>query len=109
MKVAAALPTGPVYLSLPSDLLGQAIDTALPAAERFKVVPRMAADPQALQDAARLLATAKRPVIVAGSGVARAAATQELIELAERVAAPVVMEPRYSFLVFRRRILTVFR
>ncbi len=100
LKVAAAPPTGPVYLSLPSDLLGQLIDAELPAAERFKVVPRMAPDPQALQDAARLLASAKRPVIVAGSAIARAGATDELIELAERVAAPVVMEPRYSFLSF---------
>jgi benzoylformate decarboxylase len=100
LKVAAALPTGPVYLSLPSDLLGQPIDAVIPAAERFHVVSRMAADPQALQEAAQLLATAKRPVIVAGSGIARAGATQELIELAERVAAPVVMEPRYSFLSF---------
>jgi benzoylformate decarboxylase len=99
-KVAAAPPTGPVYLSLPSDLLGQSIDAAIPAAERYHVVSRMAADPHALQEAAGLLTGAKRPVIVAGSGVARAGAMEELIELAERVAAPVVMEPRYSFLSF---------
>jgi benzoylformate decarboxylase len=60
----------------------------------------MAADPQALREAAKLLAAAKRPLIVAGSGVARAGATLELTELAERLAAPVVMEPRYSFLSF---------
>jgi benzoylformate decarboxylase len=100
LKVAAAPPSGPVYLSLPSDLLGQPIDTALPAAERFHVVPRMAPDAEALNDAAALLSAARRPLIVAGSGVARAGATQELIELADRLVAPVVMEPRYSFLSF---------
>ncbi len=99
-KVAGAPPSGPVYLSLPSDLLGQPIDAAIPAAERYRVVPRLAADPEALRDAAELLAGAKRPVIVAGSGVARAGAVDELIKLAEAVAAPVVMEPRYSFLSF---------
>ncbi len=99
-KVAAAPPSGPVYLSLPSDLLGQPIDAAVPDAGRSRVVPRMAADPEALRDAAALLAAAKRPVIVAGSGVARAGAVEELIKLAESVAAPVVMEPRYSFLSF---------
>jgi benzoylformate decarboxylase len=100
LKVAAAPPTGPVYLSLPSDLLGQSIDAPVPAAERYHVVSRMAPDARALREAAGFLAGAKRPVIVAGSGVARAGATEELIELAERVAAPVVMEPRYSFLSF---------
>lgn len=100
LKVAAAPPMGPVYISLPSDLLGQTIDAVIPTAERFRVVPRMAADPQALKGAAKLLSAAQRPLIVAGSGVARAGATPELIDLAERVAAPVVMEPRYSFLSF---------
>jgi benzoylformate decarboxylase len=99
-KVAAAPPAGPVYLSLPSDLLGESIDAVIPEAERFRVVPRIAADPDALRNAAGLLAGAKRPVIVAGSGVARAGASEELIKLAELVAAPVVMEPRYSFLSF---------
>jgi benzoylformate decarboxylase len=100
LKVAAAPPTGPVYLSLPSDLLGQSIEAPIPAAQRFHVVSRLAPDPGALQDAAKLLAAAKRPLIVAGSGVARSGAGQELIEIAERVVAPVVMEPRYSFLSF---------
>jgi len=63
-------------------------------------VPRIAGDPEALAEAAKLLAQAKRPVIVAGSGVAKSGATEELIKFAEMVAAPVVMEPRYSFLAF---------
>jgi len=71
-----------------------------PETERFRIVPRMAGDPEALEDAARLLAEAKRPLIIAGSGVATAGATEELIKLAEMVAVPVVMEPRYSFLSF---------
>ena len=100
LKFAAAPPMGPVYLSLPSDLLGQSVDAVIPAAERFRVAPRLAADPQALKDAAKLLSAAQRPLIIAGSGVARAGGTPELIELAERLAAPVVMEPRYSFLSF---------
>ena len=61
---------------------------------------RMAGDPDALKDAAKLLAQARRPLIVAGSGVAKAGAIEELVKLAELVAAPVVMEPRYSFLSF---------
>jgi benzoylformate decarboxylase len=99
-KVAAAPPTGPVYLSLPSNLLGESINIHIPAAERFRVLPRIGADEEALNECARLLAAAKRPLIVAGSGIARAGATEELVQFAEMVAAPVVMEPRYSFLSF---------
>jgi len=99
-KVASTPPTGPVYLSLPSNLLGESISVQNPDVERSRIVPRMAGDLDALKDAAKLLAQAKRPLIVAGSGVAKAGAIEELVKLAELVAAPVVMEPRYSFLSF---------
>jgi benzoylformate decarboxylase len=99
-KVAATPPTGPVYLSLPSNLLGEPINVKTPDAERSRIVPRMPGDPEALKEAARMLADAKRPLIVAGSGIAKAGANEELVKLAEKVAAPVVMEPRYSFLSF---------
>jgi benzoylformate decarboxylase len=99
-KVAATPPTGPVYLSLPSNLLGEPINVRNPEAERSRVIPRMPGDPEAMKDAARLLAEARRPLIIAGSGIAKTGATEELIRLAEMVAAPVVMEPRYSFLSF---------
>jgi benzoylformate decarboxylase len=99
-KVASTPPTGPVYLALPSNLLGETISTANPEADRSRVVPRIAGDPEALAEAAKLLAQAKRPLIVAGSGVAKGGATEELIKFAEMIAAPVVMEPRYSFLAF---------
>jgi benzoylformate decarboxylase len=99
-KVAATPPSGPVYLSLPSNLLGELVSIANPAAKRSRIVPRVAGDPEALNDAARLLAESKRPLIVAGSAIAKAGAIEELIKLAEMVAAPVVMEPRYSFLSF---------
>jgi len=99
-KVAATPPTGPVYLALPSNLLGEPISMENPVAERSRVSPRIGADPEALKEAAQLLAAAKRPVIVAGSGIAKSGATEELIKFAETVGAPVVMEPRYSFLSF---------
>lgn len=99
-KVAATPPTGPVYLALPSNLLGEPISMENPLAERSRVIPRIGGDPEALKEAAQLLAAAKRPVIVAGSGIAKSGATEELIKFAETVGAPVVMEPRYSFLSF---------
>jgi benzoylformate decarboxylase len=89
-----------VYLALPSNLLGETINVANPEAERSKIAPRIAGDPEALAEAAKLLAQARRPLIVAGSGVAKSGGIDELIKFAELVGAPVVMEPRYSFLSF---------
>src|SRR5262245_41566236 len=103
-KVASSPPSGPVYLALPSNLLGEPITVANPEAERSQVSPRIAGDPDAFIEAAKLIAYAKRPLIVAGSAIAKAGAQNraidDLIKLAEMVAAPVVMEPRYSFLSF---------
>ena len=99
-KVAATPPSGPVYLSLPSNLLGESVAVKNPDAARSRIVPRTPGDPEAMREAARMLAESKRPLIVAGSGIAKANANEELIRLAELVAAPVVMEPRYSFLSF---------
>ena len=99
-KVASSPPTGPVYLALPSNLLGEPISVANPEAERSRVSPHIAGDPDAFAEAAKLLAHAKRPLIVAGSAIAKAGVTEQLVNFAEMVAAPVVMEPRYSFLSF---------
>jgi len=99
-KVASSAPTGPVYLALPSNLLGESISVENPDAERSRVSPRIAGDPDAFVSAAKMVAHAKRPLIVAGSAIAKAGAIEEVIKFAEMVAAPVVMEPRYSFLSF---------
>src|SRR5262252_1797441 len=99
-KVASAPPTGPVYLALPSNLLGEPINSENPDAERSRVSARIGGDSEALAEAAKLLANAKRPLVVAGSAIVKAGAIEELIQFAEMVSAPVVMEPRYSFLSF---------
>jgi len=99
-KVASTPPKGPVYLSLPSNLLAEPVVGEVAKAKRSRILPRIAGYPEGIKEAASLLADARRPLIVAGSGVATAGATEELIRLAEMVVAPVVMEPRYSFLSF---------
>src|SRR5919109_3607998 len=81
-KVASTPPKGPVYLSLPSNLLGEPVSVENPDPDRFRVIPRIGGDAEALKDAARMLAEAKRPLIIAGSGVATAGASEELIKLA---------------------------
>ncbi len=61
------------------------------AEPQFGQVPafRPSADPLAVAQAARRMAAAERPVIVAGGGVRTSGAGPELMELAERLAIPV--------------------
>lgn len=81
---------GPVLLDVPMDVQADAADVALPDPETHEARGRSRPDADAVEGAARLLAGAKRPVIVAGGGAITADATDELRALAERLGAPVV-------------------
>jgi len=75
---------GPVYLDLPGDVLGEAVDeskVSYPGPAR--PTPRSLGDPAAVKEAIALLAKAERPLILGGSGVwwsDAAAAFQAFIE-----------------------------
>jgi benzoylformate decarboxylase len=90
-KTALAAPTGPVFLSLPVDVLNAERDVDFLAPTRID--PRLRGAREAVRAAARRLARAERPVIVAGDAVARGDALAELVEVAELVGAPVLTEP----------------
>jgi benzoylformate decarboxylase len=89
-KTALAPPTGPVFLSLPGDILKDEGDLDLMAPTR--VAPRLRGDVAAIAAAAEILAQAKHPVIYAGDAVAQSRAHAELVELAELLGAPVYAE-----------------
>ena len=78
----------PVAIEVPPDVLQAAADVTL--IERV-VVPRQEGDLELVEQAARLLGQAERPIIFAGGGVLRAEATEPLGRLAEIVQAPVVV------------------
>ncbi|MGH7324941.1 MAG: thiamine pyrophosphate-binding protein [Candidatus Rokuibacteriota bacterium] len=90
VKTALAHPTGPVFLSLPVDVLNA--DRELDLGAPTRVAPRIVGDRQAVDRAAALLAKAERPVLVAGDAVAHGDALAELVEFAELVGAPVLTE-----------------
>jgi benzoylformate decarboxylase len=89
-KTALAPPTGPVFLSLPGDILKAEGEIDLMAPTR--VAGGLRGDMGALADAAALLADAARPVIMAGDAVAQSRAHAELAALAELIGAPVYAE-----------------
>jgi benzoylformate decarboxylase len=90
-KTALAHPTGPVFLSLPVDVLNAERDLDLLAPTRID--PRIRGPRTAVREAARRLARARRPLIVAGDAVAHGDALAELAEVAELLGAPVMTEP----------------
>jgi len=89
-KTALAPPTGPVFLSLPGDILKDEGEVDLMTPTR--IAPRLRGDADAIAAAADLLANAKHPVIMAGDAVAQSRAHAELVELAELLGAPVFAE-----------------
>lgn len=77
----------PVEIEIPPDVLQRSAEVELldPAA-----ADRLAADPDLLEQAARLLGRASRPVIFVGGGVISANAGEDLTHLAELLEAPVI-------------------
>ncbi len=90
VKTAHAHPTGPVFISLPVDVLNAERELDLLASTR--VAPRIRGDAAAIDAAADLLARARRPLLVAGDAVSQGDALEELAEVAELLGAPVYGE-----------------
>ena len=89
-KTALAPPTGPVFLSLPGDILTDSEDLDL--GEPTRVATGIRGDANAIKRAAEIMARAQSPVIIAGDAVPQGDALQELVALAEALGAPVYDE-----------------
>jgi len=86
---AMQAPRGPTFVSVPVDDW----DCPCTPLPRREVSQSVAGDPVTLRRAAAMLAAARRPVLVVGASVARDAAWQEVIALAERHQTPVWVSP----------------
>ena len=91
-QVALTPPTGPVFLSLPVDvqmeLCSANVDFTPPRLPNSEVRPPR----EAVQQAAKLLRSAKNPAILSGSRVTERNAMAELVAVAETLGAPVITE-----------------
>ncbi|WP_345217897.1 thiamine pyrophosphate-dependent enzyme [Georgenia halophila] len=87
-------PAGPTWLGLRQDLMETLTQCSVPPARRYAGVAGTRPARQAVQEAAAVLRAAERPLLVAGTEVARQRATRQLIELSDRLRAPVVLEDR---------------
>jgi benzoylformate decarboxylase len=86
-KVATTAPTGPVFISLPGDILNAfgAIDLGQPT----RVDTRVRPSDENLRTLAERLLNAKRPVIIAGHEIVRSDAFAEVARFAEVLGVPV--------------------
>jgi len=97
LAVATTPPGGPVYLSLPREVLAAPLPGfSYDAPARRVAAAPAAADKGAIQDAARILAAAENPLIITASAGRDPAAVGALADLAQRFAIPVVQHrPRH--------------
>ena len=98
VKTALAPPTGPVFLSLPGDILTGSTELDLGAPSR--VASGIRGDSGAIGRAAAIIAKARSPVIIAGDCVPQGNSLRELVALAEALGAPVYDEGMASRAMF---------
>lgn len=97
LKVAQAPTPGPVFLAVPENYM----DAQLPpeyAGQHARAADRVTlrAHPDALRPVLAALASARRPLLIAGNEVGRSDAAHLLAQLADRLAVPVVGEEVFT-------------
>ncbi|OWU83045.1 benzoylformate decarboxylase [Oceanicola sp. 22II-s10i] len=85
-KVAMTPPTGPVFLSLPGDILNAEADIDLMRSSRIDT--RSRPSDAALDETAALINGAERPVIIAGDEIVKSDALDAAAALASRIGCP---------------------
>ncbi len=84
-KVATTEPGGPVYLAMAHHALEtKGVKAQILPGSRFLMRPRVRASASAIQDAARMIVEAKRPLLVIGDEVWKSGAQAELVAFAEK-------------------------
>lgn len=92
MREALSGKPGPVHLDIPVDVLfqtGEEDSVRIIPVGRSRSSGRVNGDPALIEEAAKMLAEAERPVIHVGAGVTASGAWDELRELAEFICCPV--------------------
>jgi benzoylformate decarboxylase len=86
-KVATTPPTGPVFISLPGDILNS--EAGIELGRSTRVDARVTPSDDALKTLAARLLKAERPVIITGDEIVKSDALKEAAELAETLGAAV--------------------
>jgi benzoylformate decarboxylase len=85
-KIATTPPTGPVFISLPGDILNS--EAGIELGRSTRVDTRVKPSDESLQTLAARILKAQRPVIITGDEIVKSDALQEAAQLAETLGAP---------------------
>ena len=85
-KIATTPPTGPVFISLPGDILNA--EAGIELGRSTRVDTRVKPSDESLQALAQRILKAQNPVIIAGDEIVKSDALQEAAALAEALGAP---------------------
>jgi benzoylformate decarboxylase len=85
-KIATTPPTGPVFISLPGDILNS--EAGIELGRSTRIDARVKPSDDALQALASRILKAERPVIIAGDEIVKSDALQEAAQLAETLGCP---------------------
>lgn len=96
-RVALTPRQGPVQLNLPRDVLSAQADyPAFQSARAYRSQTVPGAAQSAIEQAAQLLASASRPVIIAGGGIKNTEGHAQALALAEALNCPIVTSPGHG-------------
>jgi thiamine pyrophosphate-dependent acetolactate synthase large subunit-like protein len=84
-KVATTEPGGPVFLAMSGQALSSSAKAQILPAERFLFRERVRPEIASVQEAARMLVEAKRPVLVTGDEIWKSGAQAETLALSEQL------------------------
>jgi len=97
LAIAKSEPQGPVYVTLPREILASNFSNQkFSETATIAAATAPAADPEALEETARLLGRAQHPLLITANGGRTVEAARAIAQLAETFAIPVIhYRPRY--------------
>jgi acetolactate synthase-1/2/3 large subunit len=96
LAIAKSEPQGPVYVTLPREVLASEFSKTPSATPTIVPSAPPAADPEALEQAAKLLGNAAHPLLITANGGRTAESSRAIEHLAQALAVPVIhYRPRF--------------
>jgi acetolactate synthase-1/2/3 large subunit len=96
LAIAKSEPQGPVYVTLPREVLASGFSSPFSASPTMVAAAPPAADPDALDEVAKLLGRARMPLLITANGGRSVESARAIAELVETFAIPVIhYRPRH--------------
>src|SRR6185436_18511422 len=103
LAISQSEPQGPVYVTLPREVLASKVEKEFSKTPTMVPATAPAADPAALEEAAKILSTAQHPLLITANGGRTVESSRAIEHLAHALAVPVIhYRPRFLALSTER-------